>query len=74
MLPIIIAVWIVVLCAMVVVEDRERRPATRYKAPAPMSGTAGASMATPRSRDVISATTLAGTMAGLSPAMTSAAQ
>jgi hypothetical protein len=67
MVPIIIAVWIVVLCAMVTLEERERRPPMRYKAPA-------ASMAPPRSRDSIPATVLAGAMAGLPPGMTSAAQ
>ena len=66
-LPLIITIaWmILVLSALLVVEERERRP-MRYKAPA-------ASMVPPRSRDVIPATTLAGTMAGLSPAMTSEA-
>jgi hypothetical protein len=67
LIPIIIGFWIVVFCAMVTLEERERRPPMRYKAPA-------ASMAPPRSRDVISATTLAGAMAGLPSGMTSPAQ
>ena len=70
MVPLIILAWIVILGALVVFEERERRPAIRYKAPAPMSDTAGGG----KPRDLISATPLAGAMAGLPPVMTSAAQ
>jgi len=70
MVPLIILAWIVIVGALVVFDERERRPAIRYKAPAPMSDTAGGG----KPRDLISATPLAGAMAGLPPVMTSAAQ
>jgi len=73
---IVLGMWIV-LVALIVVEEREQRLALRYKAPAASSDTPGdekplASMASPRSRDSIAATTVAGAMAGLSPPMTGA--